>query len=157
LHMNMSDLKDEEKYAVFGAYAATQDFWDEQVQTHRHENNYCTRMNVDRLFADIQTSIGRGTEFNQFARNYGRYNWMNAGAIIRHNTFENRLHHATWDYNEVKKWIVLNLRFVRAARHLRVQRGESLAAYRERAMDAVRFATEFFEETPSTEVARAIS
>lgn len=147
LHFSIGDLTSEERYAVSAAFLVTQQWWFRQVEAHRQGNSYCRELNVDSMFLNIKTSIQRGQQFDQFCNNHERYQWLNTSAVHKHDTFENRLHHATWDFAVVKRWVILNLRFVRAARELRVEATDTVATFKAKAEQALAFALEHFGES----------
>ena len=146
LHMNIKDLSSDEQYAVYAAFLVTQHWWFNRVQPHRIGNSYCRQLN-DRSFLDVKTALVQGRTFESYCNNYERYFWMNTSALHKHGTFENRLHHATWNFAEVKGWIIMNLRFVRAARELRVEQTDTLATFKAKADQALAFALEYFSES----------
>ena len=147
LHFSVRDLDSAEKYAVQAAFLVTQQWWHRQVESHRRGNHYCRECDVNGTFLSIKAAIGHGQEYESFC-NYGdRYFWMNTSAVHKHGTFENRLHHATWDFAAVKRWIILNLRFVRAARTLRVEPTDTVATFKAKAEQCLAFALQHFGES----------
>lgn len=136
LHMDMSDLSDRERYAVFAAYAATEDYWFGMVDSSRDGNTYCRHLE-GREIQEVFAALAFGTSFSDFVGYKDRYYWMNIAAYRKHSTFENRLHHGTWSYNTVEKWVVLNLRFVSFARNLRILAGETVESFTARAVECL--------------------
>lgn len=139
LHMDMTNLTDKERYAIFAAYAATEDEWRGMVDDGRTHNSYCKSLEYN-VMDDVFEAYAYGTGFADFAGDRDRYYWMNVSAYCKHNTFENRLHHGTWSYNTVKHWVVLNLRFVEAARNLRILAGETVESFTLRAAECLALA-----------------
>ena len=124
LHMSLENFNDSQCRAVYAAYVVTEDYWFNKVGRNRQENNYCYRL-PERIFEDIRAT----SHYYDFAEMQDRYAWINAAAYCRHRTLENRLHHATWDFAEVKAWVILNLRFVEACKSLDFRRGDSWDSY----------------------------
>lgn len=120
LHINVKDLNDAQRYTIFAAYAASEDVWHDHVDEERHGNSYCFRLN-DSGIDDIFYAWEFNRDFRDFCRNRDRYYWMNVSAFYRHGTFENRLHHGTFAYSEIQRWIVANLRFVKAVKDFTVR------------------------------------
>ena len=147
MHFSVRDLDSAEKYAVFMAFVTTEDWWHRQVESHRDDNTYCHRLDARRLMADVKQAIVGGTEFDRYCNYHDRYYWMNISAFHKHGTFENRLHHATWDFAVVKRWIILNLRFVRAARQLRVEPNETVESFKAKAQRCIAYALQHFGES----------
>lgn len=119
LHMNVRDMSDSQKYATFLAYVATQAEWLAVVDRTRNNNGYCRHLRASD-FTDAVQAWREGRAFSDFAYQRDRYYWFNVQAISRHNTFENRLHHGTFDFNEIAGWIITNLRFTKKVKHLTV-------------------------------------
>ena len=147
LHFSVGDLENDEKYAVAAAFYVTQRWWFSQVESHRRSNSYCREQSADSMFLNMKTAKERGTTFQGFAGAYERYLWLNIGDSHGHGTFENRLHHATWDFAQVKRWIILHLRFVRAARELRIEANDTVATFKAKADRCIAFALEHFGES----------
>ena len=139
LHADMSGMSDRELYAVFAAFAATEEKWRGMVCSSRNGNSYCRRLESDLLYSIIAAEAD-GEDFADFACNRDRYYWINVSAYCKHSTFENRLHHGTWSYSEVERWVKLNLRFIEAARTLRFWAGETKESFKQRAYDCFAFA-----------------
>lgn len=144
LHVNMNDLNDAQRYAVFVAYTVTQDVWLSNVNGSRDGNSYSRRLERDALH-DIYYAWEYGQSFMSFCGHRDRYYWMNVSAFATHGTFENRLHHGTFDFREVQKWVVANLRFVKAMIQdvTRPANEEEKAALQAKARAAVAEAFEF--------------
>ena len=147
LHFSVNDLDSQEKYAVNAAFLVTQQWWFRQVESHRRGNTYCRELPVDTMFLNIKAGLARDLPFDTFCNNHERYQWMNTSAVHKHGTFENRLHHATWDFAAVKRWVILNLRFVRAARTLRVEPTDTVATFKAKAEQCLAFALQHFGES----------
>lgn len=147
MHMDMRRMEDTERFGVFMAYMATENWWFQQIHRNRRENSYCTRMNPQRVLTDVKTAIERSTPFRDFCYSYNRYSWMNVSAFQKHGTFENRLHQSTWEFAEVKRWVILNLRFVRFARQLQVLPTDTIGSFADKANPAINFALEYFGES----------
>lgn len=147
LHFSVRDLDDREKYTVLAAYLSLQEYFFSYVERHRRENTYCRRMNQASVLLNVHTALARGTEFEDYAGNLNRYDWFNVSAFVRHGTFENRLHHATWDFAAIQRWIILNLRFVRYARTIQLEANETLASIRDKAELAMNQALAYFNES----------
>ena len=149
LHINVSDLSENELYAVYAAYMVTEDWWHNQVCESRHENDYCYGIRGGG-FPELKAHCFGPEAFYNYARCSDRYFWMNRTAYAKFKTFENRLHHGTWNANEVVNWVKLNLRFVRAARYLRIRQDDTFATFAERAKLALQWAASGSLERPYT-------
>lgn len=153
VHVNVSDLNNEELWSVYLAYLLCFDYFADKVKSHRIDNSMCMETSdydIEHAFDEYRA----GTTFGGYATYQDRYKWINCDAYGKHSTFENRLHHASWDYNEVAAWIKLNLRFVRAARYLRFSRRDSIATARAKAQVALQWAASGSLDTPYTAPAR---
>ncbi len=147
LHFSVADLSSEEKFAVAAAFLVTQQWWFRQVESHRRGNTYCRELTPDSMLLNMKTSMQRGIVFDTYCNTHERYQWLNTSAVHKHGTFENRLHHATWDFAVVRRWVILNLRFVRAARTLRLEQTDTVATYKAKAQQCLAHALEFFGES----------
>lgn len=136
LHIDMTDLSDDERYIVFAAYIATEDWWLSKVDDSRDNNSYCMKIG-ERAMLDVFAAHASCRDFREFAGYRDRYFWMNIAAYRKHSTFENRLHHGTWSYRDVERWVVTNLRFVEAARKLQILAGETIESFRTRATECL--------------------
>jgi len=135
LHMDMGDLNNEQCRSVFAAYTVTENFWFGKVKQSRQTNNYCYHLQ-EHIFSDIQCT----TNYYDFAEMQDRYAWVNASSYCRHRTLENRLHHATWDFDEVSDWAILNLRFFEAVKDLEFRRTDTFEGYKQRVSLALEWA-----------------
>lgn len=147
LHFSVNDLDSNEKFAVAAAFLVTQQWWFRQVESHRQGNTYCRELNPDSMLLNMKTSMQRAITFDTFCNTHERYQWMNTSAVHKHGTFENRLHHATWDFATVSRWIILNLRFVRAARELVLEPTDTVVTFKAKAERALAFALAHFGES----------
>lgn len=132
VHIGMEALDNRKLFKVFMAYLATQDQWFLRVTRSRHSNSYCMRHD-NSMFADALSGCRRGVNFMDFCYDQDRYNWLNIAAYEEHGTFENRLHHGTWNWRKVNRWIVLNLHFVRLATRMRVAPNTTYESFRREA------------------------
>ncbi len=135
MHIDLSDLTSDQCRAVFGAFVVTEDFWFSKVRDNRRHNNYCYKLG-ENIFNDIRASY----DYSEFAGYQDRNAWINAASYRRHATLENRLYHATWDYSEVRDWVVLNLRFVEAVRRLRLAGNDSWESYKDKVVPCLDWA-----------------
>ena len=148
LHFSVQDLTDAEKYGTYAAYLVLQDWFFNQVNRTRQSNSYCRKLDVRASFADAREAVRTARTFASFSNYWERYHWLNVGAVHKHNTFEIRLHHAVKDFEPVKRWVILNLRFVRACReHCKIEPGDTLATFTVKAEKALDWALEYFGES----------
>lgn len=148
LHFSVSDLSDEEKFGVYAAYLVLQDWFFAQVKQNRQGNSYCRKFVVADNWRDLQAAIAGKSKFKQFTSYWDRYWWVNLGAFHKHGTIENRLHHAVRDFEPFKRWVVLNLRFVRACReHCKIEPNDTLTTFKVKAEKALAWALEYFGES----------
>jgi len=122
--MRSVDLNDQQRFAVAAAYMATETQWFAKVTRSRQDNNYCHHWDERYLMEYLEGAMYRDNFYDR-ARLQDRYHWLNVRAFVDHGSFENRLHQGTWNFTKVKNWIVLNLRFIRAASKLRCTRPAS--------------------------------
>lgn len=139
LHVNVSDLNNDELYAVFAAYTMSEDFWHSQVSENREDGRFCQRL-PDYMYDEIVEQCNKGVNFNHFACGFDRYIWMNVSAYSKFKTFENRLHEGTFNANRICDWVILNLRFVRAARRLRIEPHDTAETFAAKVKDCIEFA-----------------
>lgn len=132
LHIDMRDMSQNDLYAVYAAFIATEDWWVSEVDGSRDDNSFCQRIG-DSDLPNVFRACALGRRFANFAGYRDRYLWINLNAFNKFTTFENRLHHGTWSYRAVERWVVTNLRFVEEARKLRFLAGETIASFKTRA------------------------
>lgn len=147
LHMDVEGLSDEQLYAIFAAYAATEGYWFGQVSSERDGNCYCMGL-PDSTVEEVFAAYRDGRSFYSFCDYRDRFFWMNCRAYIKHGSFENRLHHGTWDYKKVERWVILNLRFVEAVKDIPL---DDTMTFKTFVVDALENAKAYF--TPVSAVA----
>lgn len=138
IHMGCADLSRDELYAVYAAFVVSEDYFGNMFP-QRMGRGYSDRA-VCGTFASVVDSYLSDECFELVGRRTTRYQWINPSAYNSHGTLENRLHPASWNYRELSAWIILNLRFVRAARHLRIEAGETADSYRAKVAACIGFA-----------------
>lgn len=139
VHMDVSGCNSRQLFIAAMAFVVTEDFWFERVRDNRQNNNYCYRWQ-NGIFNDLFENSRMGAHFGDFANYQDRYAWFNLSAFGRHGTLENRLHHATWEFTEVRDWVILNLRFLEAALRMELLTGETRTSFTQRAMAALGWA-----------------
>jgi hypothetical protein len=155
LHFSAFDLTDAEKYGVYAAYLVLQDWFFAQVNRSRQGNSYCRKFSVGDNWQDLQSAIAEKTTFKKFTNYWDRYGWINLGAFCEHGTIENRLHHAVREFEPVRRWVILNLRFVRACReHCKLEPSDTPATFKVKAEKALAYALQYFGEAPATGTSR---
>lgn len=139
IHCNANDLSNDELYAVYAAYCVSEDWWARKVKPDRMGGRFSTRFPSD-AFTNIVNSYFGNTRFKDLVGRESSYQWMRGRAFLAHKTLENRLHHGSWNFDELSKWIILNLRFMRYARTLTFEPGETKATYYNKVLRALEWA-----------------
>ena len=124
LHIDVSDLNEEQLQSVAIAYSLTYELWASFVSESRRNNGYCKRNTWD---MDSHREYAR---FADFARVQDRYQWFNVRSYCMHSTFEIRLHSGTLNATKVCNWIIAHLRFVEAMAKLSCEEVARLFAIR---------------------------
>lgn len=106
LHVGISDLDDEQRRNVCAAYALTQSLWFSFVPEKRRTNSYC------RQLAWSANQALDCADFDSWAENQCRYQWLNVSAYAKHGTFEVRLHSATLEADKVCNWTIAHVKFI---------------------------------------------
>lgn len=138
IHMDASNLTRDELYSVYAAYCVTEDYWGSKVD-ERLGSRYAANFYRDG-FAVICECYNRGDSFRTLVGRESGYQWMRGCAYLRHKTLENRLHHGSWNFAELSRWIILNLRFMRFARQLRLEPNETRESFRAKVESAIALA-----------------
>lgn len=108
LHIDCSDLNDEQKVAVAVGYAATEKLWARFVSKRRATNNYCGPLPYRAI------TIKNLSFHGILDMTHTRYLWINWQSYDRHKTLEIRLHSGTVNYDKIANWVIIHTRFVDA-------------------------------------------
>jgi len=155
VHINTADLNEGELFAVYAAFVASEDWFGGKVEATRLNMSYSRKMPANTL-QDILLASRSGDDFTMLYEDSDRYKWINASAMAKHKTFENRLHEASWDYEKLSDWIITNLRFVRAARLLTIDPNETPESFKEKVVAVQVYADQRSQEAPTLEPATAL-
>lgn len=143
LHINMKDMSDDELYAVAYAYAVSDTYWKGHISPDRDDTSYSRDFSETEV-RNITASYRVGRDFKEFTYNLDRYRWMNYSAYRKFGSFECRAHHATFDYKEIESWIIRHLRFVKKARHLRIEPSDTDSSFRRKVQSCIDYADAYF-------------
>jgi len=110
LHIDMRDTTEKQRRSIAYAYRLTFDMWQQLVAEERWENCFCQEPEY------TAEDIKRVDDFNHFARNQDRYEFVNIRALHTHSTYELRGYQGTLDSREICNWIKAHLRFVEAVK-----------------------------------------
>lgn len=120
LHVDCTDLNDEQRKAVYYAYALTEALWARFVPPSRAgENTYCRKMHLSP--ADIRRAQFSDTLYRVENGPNHRYCWCNLLSLDRHGTIEIRLHTGTINKDQVCNWIKAHLLFVEAVKGMTIE------------------------------------
>lgn len=106
IHLDVEGESDASLFSAAAAYLMSSDVWRRFVDSDRRNNSYCHAARREHtVFSDYTT-------FYEFANGWSRYTWINFAALIRHSTFEVRLHHGSLDDKEICNWIRAHTTFL---------------------------------------------
>ena len=115
-HYDMRDEPSKKLYRIAYAYRLSYSMWKRCVPRQRREGDYCHSPEYNTR--DLVAAFNTRTEFNRFAGNRDRYDYLNISAYRDHQTFENRLLEGTLDAEVICNWITVNCRFIDRVRDL---------------------------------------
>lgn len=115
VHLDATDLTQEQLFTVARAYLLTYDLWSCFLPVSRKNNYYCAK----HFYAPSSLDLYNGFEAWVREEVAGeRYCWINFGAYLRHGTIELRNHTASLNARKINNWTRAHIRFIDAVKEM---------------------------------------
>jgi len=109
LHLGLTSETPQQLKSIAYAYYNTFPYWKAVVHHSRHGNNMCSAPKYPR---SVILGIENQEDFDYFASERDRFEFVNWRAYILHGTVELRILHGTLDSEEVCNWIKAHTKFL---------------------------------------------